>query len=159
SLQSVDSQIDITTGTVKLKAIFSNQDEKLFANQFVNVDLLVSTLQGATLIPQPAVQRGAPGTYVYVVGADQTVSMRKITLGPGDASRIVVTSGLSVGDVVVIDGADRLKDGAKVRLPQHAGAAAPGSGPAAANTAPAQQQHRRGNRGPSAGQGTQAPAH
>jgi len=159
NLQSVDSQIDITTGTVKLKAIFSNQDEKLFANQFVNVDLLVSTLQGATLIPQPAVQRGAPGTYVYVVGADQTVSMRKITLGPGDASRIVVTSGLSVGDVVVIDGADRLKDGAKVRLPQHAGAAAPGSGAAAANTAPAQQQHRRGNRGPSAGQGTQAPAH
>jgi multidrug efflux system membrane fusion protein len=157
SLQSVDSQIDITTGTVKLKAIFSNQDETLFPNQFVNVDLLVSTLQGATLIPQPAVQRGAPGTYVYVVNADQTVSMRKVTLGPGDASRIVVTSGLSVGDVVVIDGADRLKEGAKVRLPQQAGTVAPG--PAVGNSAPAQQQHRRGNGGPSAGQGSQAPAH
>jgi membrane fusion protein, multidrug efflux system len=160
SLQSVDSQIDTTTGTVKLKAIFPNQDEKLFPNQFVNVDLLVNTLQGATLIPQAAVQRGAPGTYVYLVNADQTVSVRKITLGPGDASRIVVTSGLSVGDVVVVDGADRLKDGARVRLPQRAAPGAPGSTPgAAASSASTQQQHRRGNRGPAAGQGGQAPAH
>ena len=126
----------------------------------MNVDLLVNTLQGATLIPQSAVQRGAPGTYVYIVNADQTVSVRKITLGAGDASRIVVTSGLAVGDVVVIDGADRLKDGAKIRLPQRAGAAAPGAAPGApASAAPAQQQHRRGNRGPAAGQGGQAPAH
>ena len=160
TLQSVDSQMDTTTGTVKLKAIFPNQDEKLFPNQFVNVDLLVNTLQAATLIPQSAVQRGAPGTYVYIVNADQTVSVRKVTLGPGDASRIVVTSGLSVGDVVVIDGADRLKDGAKVRLPQRAGPHAPESGPGVTATpAPAQQPHRRGNRGPAAGQGGQAPAH
>ena len=160
TLQSVDSQIDTTTGTVKLKAIFANQDEKLFPNQFVNVDLLVNTLQGATLIPQSAVQRGAPGTYVYTVNADQTVRVRKVTLGPGDASRIVVTSGLSLGDVVVIDGADRLKDGATVRLPQHAGADAPALAPGAAgSSAPAPQQHRRGNRGPAAGQGSQAPAH
>ncbi len=160
ALQSVDSQIDTTTGTVKLKAIFPNQDEKLFPNQFVNVDLLVSTLQGATLIPQSAVQRGAPGTYVYVVNANQTVSVRKVVLGAGDASRIVVTSGLSVGETVVIDGADRLKEGAKVRLPQRAAPGAPGSGAnAPGSSAPAQQQHRRGNRGPAAGQGGQAPAH
>jgi multidrug efflux system membrane fusion protein len=106
------------------------------------------------------VQRGAPGTYVYIVNADQTVSVRKVTLGPGDASRIVVTSGLSVGDVVVIDGADRLKDGAKVRLPQRPGPHAPESGPGVTATpAPAQQPHRRGNLGPAAAQGGQAPAH
>jgi multidrug efflux system membrane fusion protein len=122
SLQSIDSQIDTTTGTVKLKAIFANSDERLFPNQFVNVDLLVNTLQGATLIPQAAVQRGAPGTYVYVVNADNSVNVRKVTLGPGDANNIAVTQGLKPGEVVVIDGADRLKDGAKVLLRQGAGA-------------------------------------
>ena len=87
TLQSVDSQIDTTTGTIKLKAIFPNTDESLFPQQFVNVVLLLDTLHGATLIPQAAIQRGAPGTYVYVVNTDQTVSVRKVTLGPGDADQ------------------------------------------------------------------------
>jgi multidrug efflux system membrane fusion protein len=166
ALQSVDSQIDTTTGTVKLKATFSNPDEKLFPNQFVNVDLLVNTLQGAVLIPQSAVQRGAPGTYVYVVNSDQTVSVRKITLGPGDATNIAVAQGVAVGDVVVIDGADRLKDGAKILVRQGVGAPAAGAGAAGAPGQPVapgqpqgqQHQHRRGNHGQGADQSGQPPS-
>jgi membrane fusion protein, multidrug efflux system len=163
ALQSVDSQIDTTTGTVKLKATFSNPDEKLFPNQFVNVDLLVDTLQNAVLIPQSAVQRGAPGTYVYLVNQDQTVSVRKVTLGPGDATNIAISQGLAVGDVVVIDGADRLKDGAKIIVRTGVGAKnGAGAGAAAASGQPAaqgqqQHQHRRGNHGQGADQSGQPP--
>jgi multidrug efflux system membrane fusion protein len=123
SLQSVDSQIDTTTGTIKLKAIFPNTDESLFPQQFVNVVLLLDTLHGATLIPQAAIQRGAPGTYIYVVNADQTVSVRKVTLGAGNATNIAITQGLNTGETVVIDGTDKLKDGAKVQLRAAKGAA------------------------------------
>jgi multidrug efflux system membrane fusion protein len=158
ALQSVDSQIDTTTGTVKLKATFSNPDEKLFPNQFVNVDLLVDTLQNAVLIPQSAVQRGAPGTYVYAVNQDQTVSVRKITLGPGDATNIAITQGVAVGDVVVIDGADRLKDGAKILVRAGVGAgAAPGQAGAAGQGQGQQHQHRKGNHGQGADQSGQPP--
>lgn len=164
TLQSIDSQIDTTTGTVKLKAIFPNPDEKLFPNQFVNADLLVSTLQGAVLIAQAAVQRGAPGTYVYLVNADQTVSVRKVVLGPGDATNIVISQGLKAGDVVVIDGADRLKEGAKIMVRQGVGAqkATPGQpGTAAPNAAQGQEQHhhRRGNNGSTTDQTGQSPSH
>jgi len=116
TLQSIDSQIDNTTGTLKLKAIFPNTDQSLFPQQFVNVVLLLDTLRDATLIPQAGVQRGAPGTYVYVINADQTVSVRKVTLGPGDPTDITITQGLRPGEAVVVDGADKLKDGAKVLL-------------------------------------------
>ncbi len=162
ALQSLDSQIDTTTGTLKLKAVFANTDEQLFPNQFVNVDLLVNTLQDAVLIPQQAVQRGAPGTFVYVVNADQTVSVRKITLGPGDPTNVSVHDGLKVGDTLVIDGADRLKDGAKILV--RTGAAsqpqAPGAGAASGTTTPSspgdtqQHQHRRGNHGQSGNSGS-----
>ncbi len=163
TLQSIDSQIDTTTGTVKLKAVFANPDEKLFPNQFVNVDLLVNTLQGATLIPQSAVQRGAPGTYVYLVNSDQTVSVRKITLGPGDANNIAVQQGIAAGDIVIIDGADRLKEGAKITVRQGAGAQGhtPGQGQSqSSGAAPAQgqHQHRRGSSGQSTDQGHQSPS-
>ena len=124
TLQSVDSQIDPTTGTVKLKAIFPNGNESLFPQQFVNVVLLLNTLHGATLIPQAGVQRGAPGTYVYVVGPDQTVSVRTVALGPGDANNVSIKQGLTPGELVVVDGADKLKDGAKVLVRQPGGAAA-----------------------------------
>jgi membrane fusion protein, multidrug efflux system len=128
ALQSLDSQIDTTTGTIKLKALFPNTDESLFPQQFVNVVLLLDTLHGATLIPQSAVQRGAPGTYVYVVNADQTVSVRTVKLGPGDANNVSIAQGLKSGERVVIDGADKLKDGAKVLVRQASPGAAPGSG-------------------------------
>jgi membrane fusion protein, multidrug efflux system len=135
TLQSIDSEIDPTTGTIKLKAIFPNTDESLFPQQFVNVVLLLDTLHGATLISQAAIQRGEPGTYVYVVNpADQTVSVRKVKLGPGDPNNVSITQGLNIGELVVTDGADKLKDGAKVQLREanapaaHAGANAPGNG-------------------------------
>jgi multidrug efflux system membrane fusion protein len=155
TLQSIDSQIDTTTGTLKLKAIFPNSDESLFPQQFVNVDLLLDTVHGATLIPQAGVQRGEPGTYVYVVdSADQTVSVRTITLGPGDATDVSITQGLKPGEMVVVDGADKLKDGAKVLL-RTAGSGATATGAAAGSASPGtkppqvpgqgQGKHRRRN--------------
>ena len=114
TLQALDSQIDTTTGTVKARALFDNTDGKLFPNQFVNVRLLVDTLHDQTLVPVAAVQRGAEGSYVFVVQPDKTVAQRTVTLGPGNATLVSITQGLKPGDVVVVDGADRLRDGASV---------------------------------------------
>lgn len=116
-VSALDSQIDPTTGTVKLRADFDNLDDKLFPNQFVNARLLLKTLHGVVTLPSNAVQRGAPGTFVYLVGADDTVSVRTVSLGPLDGDKYAVNSGLSPGDRVVVDGADRLRDGAKVLIP------------------------------------------
>ncbi|MFZ0497309.1 MAG: MdtA/MuxA family multidrug efflux RND transporter periplasmic adaptor subunit, partial [Methylocella sp.] len=113
-VEALDSQIDPTTGTVKLRANFDNLDDKLFPNQFVNARLLIKTLRGVVTVPSNAVQHGAPGTYVYVVGTDDTVSARTVNLGPLDGAMFAVNAGLSPGDRVVVDGADRLRDGAKV---------------------------------------------
>src|SRR3954447_23000784 len=124
-LETLDNQIDTTTGTVKLRAVFDNAEQTLFPNQFVNIQLLVDTLRGADVVPNAAIQRGAPGTFVYVVKPDDTVTAQPGTLGPGDTQRVAVTNGLELGQLVVTDGADRLKDGAKVRL---AGSAPPGGG-------------------------------
>ncbi|MBO0732783.1 MAG: MdtA/MuxA family multidrug efflux RND transporter periplasmic adaptor subunit [Methylocapsa sp.] len=113
---SLDSQIDPATGTVKLRADFDNLDDKLFPNQFVNARLLVKTLHETVTVPARAVQYGAPGTFVYVVGANNTVSARAIELGPQDGSMIAVKAGLSGGERVVVDGADRLREGAEVLI-------------------------------------------
>jgi multidrug efflux system membrane fusion protein len=113
-VEALDSQIDPTTGTVKLRANFANLDDKLFPNQFVNARLLIKSLHGAVTVPSSAVQRGAPGTYVYLLGADDKVSARSVDLGPLDGAMFAVNAGLSPGDRVVVDGADRLRDGAKV---------------------------------------------
>ena len=115
-LATVDNQIDTTTGTVKLRADFENPDNALFPNQFVNARLLVDTLRDTAIVPTPAVQRGAPGTYVYVVNQDDTVSVQPIKIGPVNGDSTAVTSGLKVGQFVVIDGADRLRDKAKVTV-------------------------------------------
>jgi membrane fusion protein, multidrug efflux system len=145
-LLTVDNSIDVTTGTVKLKAQYENADGALFPNQFVNVSLLQDTLTNQVIMPNSAVRRGAPNgvttTFVYVVNsADQTVSVRPVTLGVVDAERVAVTAGLTAGDVVVTEGADRLRDGATVQLPktQAAGVAPPKDKPAT----PAPGQHRR----------------
>jgi membrane fusion protein, multidrug efflux system len=134
-LETIDNQIDTSTGTIKLRAVFDNPDQMLFPNQFVNIQLLVDTLHDATVIPNSAVQRGALGTFVYIVKPDETVAAQPVTLGPADDQRIAIVKGLDPGQVVVTDGADRLKDGAKVRL---AGRAPPAAGqrPAAEATAP-----------------------
>ncbi len=116
TLETVDNQIDTTTGTVKLRAIFNNPQEMLFPNQFVNIKLLIETLRDADIVPTAAIQRGAPGTFVYLVKPDHTVAVQKVKLGPSDGQRVVILSGLQPGQMVVDDGADRLKDGAKVTL-------------------------------------------
>jgi multidrug efflux system membrane fusion protein len=116
-LDTTDNLIDITTGTVKLRALFDNKDESLFPNQFVNVRLLVDTVKDATVVPVAAIQRGQPGTYVYLVKADDTVAIKVVTLGVTDGDKVQITSGLEIGDEVVIDGTDRLRDGAKIRRP------------------------------------------
>lgn len=130
TLAAVDNQIDPTTGTVKLRALFDNRDLRLFPQEFVNIRLLVNTLQNQTTIPVAAIQRGAQGSFVYVVNRSHTVSVRNVTLGPTDNDQVDVIGGLKPGEIVVVDGADRLKDGAKVTIPGKAGRAAPGAGPA-----------------------------
>jgi len=113
---AVDSQIDTTTGTVKIRAQFDNADDALFPNQFVNARLLVKTLQNAITVPTSAIQRGAPGAYVYVVNSDSMVAVRQISVGPIDGNTAAVNSGLSAGERVVIDGTDRLRDGLRVSV-------------------------------------------
>ena len=117
TLLTLDTEIDPTTGTVKARASFPNQDLALFPQQFVNAHLLVDTLHAPVLVPNAAVQRGSPGTFVYLVGADDTVAVRKVVIGPADGTNTAITSGLAVGDRVVVDGADRLHEGAKVTVP------------------------------------------
>ncbi|GLR67422.1 transport system membrane protein [Acidocella aquatica] len=116
TLSAVDNQVDTATGMVKLRAKFANADGALFPNEFVNIHLLVNTLQSATLVPSQAVQTGAPGTYVYVLNADNTVRVQPVTTGPTDGTNTVITKGITPGDVVVTDGVDRLSDGAKVSV-------------------------------------------
>jgi multidrug efflux system membrane fusion protein len=135
-LETIDNEIDTTTGTVKLRAIFDNPQETLFPNQFVNVKLLVQTQQGVDIVPTAAIQRGAPGTFVYLVKPDHTVAVQKVKLGPSDGQRVVILTGLQPGQSVVDDGADRLKDGAKVTLAPASGASGNAAG-AAANGAAA----------------------
>jgi multidrug efflux system membrane fusion protein len=115
TLYAISNQMATSTGTVSLRAIFPNEDEVLFPNEFVNVVLLVDTLHQAVLVPTPAVQSGAPGDYVYLVNADQTVSVHKVTPGPSDGKNTAILSGLSAGQTVVTDGTDRLSDGAKIK--------------------------------------------
>jgi len=115
-LTTFDNQIDTTTGTFKLRANFPNPDNALFPSQFVNARLLVDTLTDVVLVPNAAVQLGQDGSFVYVVKDGKTVEARKIKTGPTDAAHTVVESGLQAGESVVIDGVDRLRDGAEVRL-------------------------------------------
>lgn len=115
-LASIDNQIDTTTGTVKLKAEFANADAMLFPNQFVNVKMLVDTLKGATLIPTAAVQRGTQGSFVYTVQPDQTVKLKTVKIGPTDGTNVAVESGIEPGEKLVIDGMDKLRDGATVEV-------------------------------------------
>ncbi len=113
-VSAIDNQVDTTTGTVKIRAQFDNADNALFPNQFVNARLLIKTLDNAVTVPTSAILRGSPGAYVYVINADSTVSVRKITTSAVDGSVTAVTSGLSAGERVVIDGTDRLRDGLKI---------------------------------------------
>lgn len=136
TLTAMDNQINVSTGTVQLQANFANPRGALFPNQFVNVNLLVRTLRNAVLVPNTAIQHGAPGTFVYVVLPNHTAAVRKVTLGPGNAHDTVVTAGLAAGTQVVAHGAGRLHPGAKIEIVATARAAS-ASAPTASAASPA----------------------
>ncbi|MEA4857317.1 MAG: MdtA/MuxA family multidrug efflux RND transporter periplasmic adaptor subunit [Solidesulfovibrio sp.] len=118
TLATTDNQIDTATGTVKLRALFDNADEALFPNQFVNAELLLERRENVVLLPAAAVMRGPKGAHVFVVGEGDTVSMRPVTTGMAVGTDVVVETGLASGETVVVEGADRLRDGAKVAVRQ-----------------------------------------
>jgi len=127
-LLTLDNQIDQTTGTLKLRAIFDNKDDALFPNQFVNARLLVEEKYGVTLVPTAAIQRGTQRTFVYLVKPDNTVTVRDVSLGTTEGDNVEVVSGLVPGDVVVTTGVDKLQEGSKVNAQVSAGnVARPGS--------------------------------
>jgi multidrug efflux system membrane fusion protein len=153
-LLTLDNQIDTTTGTVKLKAIFENSDISLFPNQFVNARLLVDTQQSATLVPTAAIQRNAQGAFVYVVKSNQTAAIQTVTIGTTDGGNAAV-QGVKSGDVIAITGFDKLQDGVKVSVQKPAGEghgsanASSGDGRAASpgsNTSGGQAPSSGGNR-------------
>ncbi|WP_072459473.1 MULTISPECIES: MdtA/MuxA family multidrug efflux RND transporter periplasmic adaptor subunit [unclassified Pseudomonas] len=115
-LQSLDNQIDTTTGTLKFKARYDNRDQSLFPNQFVNVRLLADTLKGVVLAPTAAIQFGTNGTFVYALDGDRKVTIKTLKIGPSDGSNTVVTEGLAAGERVVLEGTDRLKEGSEVEV-------------------------------------------
>ncbi|WP_321812234.1 MdtA/MuxA family multidrug efflux RND transporter periplasmic adaptor subunit [Burkholderia sp. BCC1985] len=117
SLATLDNQIDTSTGTVKLRATFDNKEGLLFPNQFVNARLLVDVMRDATIVPTAAVLTGSIGQFVYIVKPDNTVTVRKVTIGPVDGERTSIVSGVALGERVVTDGSDRLREGAKITIP------------------------------------------
>jgi len=118
TLITVDNQIDPTTGTVKLKAEFPNTDGSLFSNQFVNVRMVVETRKDLTVVPAAAVQRGAQGMFVYVAKDDDTVTVRPVKVGPSEGPLTAIEAGVEPGERVVVDGVDRLREGAKIETAQ-----------------------------------------
>ncbi len=115
-LLTIDNQIDPGTGTVKLRAVFPNKARELFPNQFVNTRLLIEVLHGALVVPSASVQRGPQGAYVFLVKEDQTAALRKVKVGETQLGESVVTEGLNAGETVVVDGGERLREGAKVEI-------------------------------------------
>lgn len=141
-LAAIDNQVDAATGTVRLKAVFANEDESLFPNQFVNIRLAIDREPDAVVVPAVAVQRGPVSPYVFVVNPDETVSLRPVEVGIATGLDVVIRSGVQEGETVVTDGLDRLKDGAKVALRSNTGtgstsARASGSPAPAASNGPA----------------------
>lgn len=157
-LQTIDNQIDLTTGTYKLKSMFANADNSLFPNQFVNVHLLVDTLHNLTIVPTAAIQRGPQGTYVYAAVKDPasketSAKISPVTIAQTTGNSVGLSAGLNPGDVVVIDGQDKLQDGTKINPSPASGSSGPGRG--SASPAPAQGAPQTGR--PSKGQAGGSP--
>jgi len=114
TLLTIDNMVDQSTGTFKLRATFANNDDELFPNQFVNARMLLEVLHGILMIPTSSIERSEEGTFVYLVQADHTVTARVIKLGSTEGEKVQVLSGLTNGDMVVVDGADKLKEGMEV---------------------------------------------
>jgi multidrug efflux system membrane fusion protein len=115
-LTTIDNQIDTTTGTGKLKAVFENRDRSLWPNEFVNIHLLLEVRKNNTVVPSAAIQRGPQGTYVFTVKPDKTVEMRNVTVSISQSNFVAITQGLQPGDTVVTDGQDKLQPGTKVEI-------------------------------------------
>jgi multidrug efflux system membrane fusion protein len=113
-LLTIDNQIDPTTGTAKLKAVFSNTDNQLWPNQFVNANLLLETRKNSTVVPTAAILRGPQGTFVYAVNSDKTVQDKVVTVSLTQGDTTVITAGLNPGDTVVTDGQDKLQRGSRI---------------------------------------------
>jgi multidrug efflux system membrane fusion protein len=142
-VSALDNQIDTSTGTVKLRALFQNTDNAFFPNQFVNVKVLIKTLSDVPVLPTSAIERGTAGAFVYVIQPDKTAKMQVVKLGPTEGERVVVESGVNEGDVVVTDGADQVKDGQAVTIATRDGhattppaGASSASAPSSASSAP-----------------------
>ena len=118
-LLAPDNQIDTSTGTDRLKAVFDNKDFALFPNQFVNASLLMDTLRGVTVVPSATVQRSPKGPFVYLVKEDQTVTVSWVKLGPSEGDNVSVEEGITPGDLVVLEGAEKLKEGSRVEVQKH----------------------------------------
>ncbi|KVF27381.1 RND transporter MFP subunit [Burkholderia vietnamiensis] len=150
SLETLDNQIDTSTGTVKLRATFANATGRLFPNQFVNTRLLIDVIRNATIVPTSAVLTGSIGQFVYVVKPDNTVTVRKVKTGPVDGERTSIVSGVAVGERVVTDGSDRLREGSKISIPADkpngASGASGASGTTRASGASRTGAHRGGHR-------------
>jgi membrane fusion protein, multidrug efflux system len=142
TLLTVDNQIDTTTGTSRLKAVFPNTDGALFPNQFVNVRLALDTKRGAIIVPAVAIQRGPTGTFVYMVGEDDTVSVKPVRVGLSQGDNVSIEEGLAPGDRVVIDGAEKLNEGMKVTV-RKPGQAMDGGGPVKLGPGSAAKGRRR----------------
>jgi multidrug efflux system membrane fusion protein len=167
TLLAIDSQIDSNSGTVRFKAIFPNEDNSLFPNQFINARLLIETIKDAVLVPNAAVQRSPQSAFVYVVKrddkGDSTVDMRNIEVGPTEGDDTVIQGGLSPAEMVVTDGIDKLQQGAKVTLGRPAATRPTTGGGGGAGRGPATQhspatQHTSGNGGGSRGAGNRRAA-
>jgi multidrug efflux system membrane fusion protein len=145
---AMDNQVDTQTGTVRAKARFTNDGGKLFPSQFVNVRLEVDTIRNAVTVPVTALRHGSSGDFVYVLNAqNKTVSLRNVKRGQANVERIQILEGLQGGETVITEGADRLKDGAKVTLPGDRPAGAGGrGGQGGAQAQPGQQGERRHRR-------------
>jgi multidrug efflux system membrane fusion protein len=120
TLLTLDNQIDTTTGTIRLKALFTNEDNALFPNQFVNARLLITTERDVIVLPTPTIQRNAQGPFVYLVGTNQTVAVHKVSLGASD-NQVTAVQGLEPGQIVAADNFNRLQDGARVALRKNEG--------------------------------------
>jgi multidrug efflux system membrane fusion protein len=137
TLLTVDNQIDPNTGTVRLKAVFPNEDGSLFPNQFVNARLLLEVKRDMTLVPSAAIQRGAKGTFVYVVKEDKTVAVRPVTVGVSHGEDASINSGLAPNELVVVDGTEKLREGSKVEVRNRNEKSAQAEAPPAAASPPA----------------------
>jgi multidrug efflux system membrane fusion protein len=144
---SIDNQIDTATGTIRMRATFDNKEENLFPNGFVNVRLHLNLLKDVVMVPTTAIQKGSIGTFVYLIGGDSKVSVKPVAVGASDGDKIQITDGLSVGDRVVTDGTDKLRDGATVTVPADKAAAPDEKKAEAAKADKPKKEHKKGAEG------------